>query len=221
MRLPMYLETVLTYLRSKPFQSEVIVVNDGSTDDTSGVVKFFQSSFANLRLIELPSNRGKGYAVRTGMLAGRGKYRLFTDADGATPIEELERLFNAIIGGSDGAIGSRALASEECIVKGSIHRKIIGECFNLIARSLCVNRVRDAQCGFKLFAEKVVIHVFPKLTVDRFGFDVEILYLSRRAGFNVTEVPVNWHNVKGGKVNVFTDSFKMLGDVLKVRLKHY
>ncbi len=221
-RLRVYLEKVLTYLRSTPFQSEVIVVNDGSTDDTSRVVKFFQSPSIQLKLIELPTNRGKGYAVRTGMLAGKGKYRLFTDADGATPIEELERLFKAvIIGRADVAVGSRARPSEECLVQGSLHRKMLGGCFNFIVRSLCVKGIRDTQCGFKLFTEDIVNRVFPKLTVDGFGFDVEILYLSKRSGFAVAEVPVNWHDVKGGKVNVVTDSFRMLSDVVKVMLRHY
>jgi dolichyl-phosphate beta-glucosyltransferase len=219
-RLPAYLDTVLAYLQSAPFQHEVIVVNDGSTDDTSGIVRLFQSTYEQLRLIELLPNRGKGYAVKTGMLAGRGVYRLFTDADGATPIEELERLFRAVLGGADVAIGSRARKSEECIVKGSLHRKILGECFNFVVRSLCFNGIRDTQCGFKLFTEKVVNRVFPNLTLDRFGFDVEILYLSRRAGFSIAEVPVNWHDVKHGKVNIVADSFRMLGDVVKVRLRH-
>ena len=155
------------------------------------------------------------------MLTGKGKYRLFTDADGATPIEELERLFKSVaIDGGDVAVGSRARQSEECTVQGTLHRKILGECFNFMVRSLCVKGIRDTQCGFKLFTEDAVNSIFPNLTLDGFGFDVEILYLLQKAGFSLVEVPVNWHEVKDGKVNVFTDSFRMLCDLLKVRLRH-
>ena len=217
-RLPEYLDSILEYFKDIEVIPEIIVVDDGSTDSTSAVVNTYSISHQNVNLIRLPYNRGKGFSVRTGMLAARNSLRLFADADGATPIKEVERLMGAIKNGADVAIGSRALHNDECLVKGSFHRKVMGAIFNVIVRTMAVKGIFDTQCGFKLFTKESAESVFPLQRINDFGFDVEILYLSRQRGFKIAEVPVNWKDVKSSKVKLFRDSFRMFVDIIKVRV---
>lgn len=216
-RLPRYLELVTEYLGKRGIDHEVIIVDDGSSDRTADVVAGFAKAHPHVRLIGLPANRGKGAAVRAGMCAARGRLRLFADADGATPIGEVERLEKAIAGGADIAVGSRALQDEATHVVGKLHRKVMGTIFNLMVQSLAVPGIRDTQCGFKLFTAQAAAATFPLQRIDGFGFDVETLYLARKNGLRITEVPVNWSDVSGTKVKVGRDSLRMFLDVVRIR----
>ena len=216
-RLPQYLKSILSYLGEKNRSYEILVVDDGSTDSTAAIIKGFTENNPKVKLIQLPRNRGKGFAVKTGMLQSCGSLRLFTDADGATPIEELECLENKIAGGADVAIASRALHSDSCSVIAQLHRQVIGAVFNFIVRTFTVKGIKDTQCGFKLFTSESASVVFPLQNIDDFGFDVEILFIAQKKGFNISEVPVNWSDIKGTKVRLIRDSIRMFLDVIKVR----
>lgn len=217
-RLPSYLERVIGFFAGEPYSCEVIVVDDGSSDGTAALVKALMARHSSLRLEMLPRNRGKGFAVKTGMIAAKGQLRVFADADGATPVEEIRRLLEANGNGADIAIGSRAIKSGHCVVKGRLHRKIMGTVFNGLIRALAVRGINDTQCGFKLFTASAAENIFPRQKITGFGFDVEILFLARRLGYMVAEVPVNWADVGGTKVRLVRDSLRMFGEVLRIRL---
>lgn len=216
-RLPSYLADIVAHLDTQKTLYEIIVVDDGSTDSTAAGVKRIMAANSRISLITLPRNRGKGYAVKIGMLLACGKLRLFTDADGATPITELERLQRAIDGGADVAIASRAMKDDSCTVRAHMHRKVIGAVFNFIVNTIAVKGIHDTQCGFKLFTEKAAQEVFPLQQVDDFGFDVEILFLCRKNGCRIAEIPINWTDVAGSKVKLIRDSWRMFLDIFKIR----
>ena len=219
-RLPTYLKEVIEFFYRQPYPFEVIVVDDGSSDATSAMVKTLMARHSCLRLETLSRNRGKGFAVKTGMNAAKGRLRIFADADGATPIEEIQRLLDANGNGADIAIGSRAMRSDQCVVKGHLHRKIMGTVFNGIIQAFAVRGIHDTQCGFKLFTASAAGCIFPRQRINGFGFDVELLFLARLFGYRVVEVPVNWSDVGGTKVRLVRDSLRMLGEVLQVRFHH-
>jgi dolichyl-phosphate beta-glucosyltransferase len=216
-RLPAYLERVLEYLERQDISYEIIIVDDGSNDSTAEIVARIMRENIKVKLIRLPHNQGKGSAVRAGMLLASGRLRLFTDADGATPIAELERLQNALASGADVAIASRAIKDDSCRVNSHLHRRVIGAIFNFIVGTLTVKGIHDTQCGFKLFTSEVAEAVFPRQRVDDFGFDVEVLYLCQRYGYRIAEVPVNWTDIAGSKVNLIRDSLRMFTDIFKIR----
>lgn len=216
-RLPPYLSSIITYLERRGGSAEIIVVDDGSQDGTGAAILPLTATYPFLRLIPLGKNMGKGFAVRTGMLAARGALRLFCDADGATPIGELYRLERAISDGADIAIGSRAIRQNDCRVEGTLHRKYLGISYNLLVRLLAVQGFQDTQCGFKLFRGEVAERLFAAQTLRGFGFDVEVLFLARRCGYSVQEVAVNWQDRPGGKVRLLRDSTRMLLDLVKLR----
>jgi len=220
-RLPPYLAGILAYLEAQPFSSEVIIVDDGSQDSTAAVVEGFAAGNARVRLVRLPQNQGKGYAVKTGMLSANGMLRLFTDADGATPITELPGLKKAIEAGADVAVGSRALRDDAHTVKTQFHRKLMGTVFNVIVRTLTVKGINDTQCGFKLFTAEAANTAFPLQRIHDFGFDVEVLYICHKKGFRIVEVSVNWTDVPGTKVRLIRDSLRMFKDVVKIRLNDW
>lgn len=217
-RLPSYLARILTYLDEERIDAEIIVVDDGSRDGTAAVVTEFSRVHDRVRLISLPRNRGKGHAVRTGMLVAAGNLALFADADGATPIEELKRLEKAIAGGADVAIASRAHHDECCTLRVHLHRKVIGTIFNFLVTTLAVPGIRDTQCGFKLFKRDAARAVFARQLIDDFGFDVEVLFLCKKLGYLTAEIPVSWSDVKGSKVSLWRDSLRMFADIFIVRL---
>lgn len=219
-RLPAALIDIIDYLENGPSNWEIVVVDDGSRDGTAAIVKKFEKIRGQIRLIQLPKNYGKGHAVKTGVLNTKGKLVLFCDADGATPIAEIERLKSAITKGADLAFGSRALKSEETAVKTSWYRKYPGRIFNFLVNLVVLPGVKDTQCGFKLFTAEAVQKIFPKQTADRWSFDVEILLIARKIGLNAAEVSVNWTNVPGSKVNLLTDSIKMARDMFIFRWRH-
>jgi dolichyl-phosphate beta-glucosyltransferase len=216
-RLPRYLKQIIDYFAVRGTRYEVIVVDDGSVDATASVVHKISAKNHRIKLITLPANRGKGHAVKTGMLAATGKLALFADADGATPIGEVERLKHAIEGGADVAIASRAMREQGCQVRAQLHRKIMGSVFNFVVTTVAVKGINDTQCGFKLFKREAAQAVFPLQRIDDFGFDVEILFLCRKNRCKISEVPVNWTEVKGSKVGLVRDSLRMLVDVFRVR----
>jgi len=216
-RLPVYLARILEYLELQDISYEIIVVDDGSHDLTAEVVDRFKQENVRVKLIRLSRNGGKGCAVRAGMLQASGKLRLFADADGATPIAELERLQKAIDSGADVAIASRAMKDDSCIINAHLHRKVIGRVFHYIVTTLTVKGIHDTQCGFKLFTAEAAQAVFPLQRIDDFGFDVEILYLCQRYGYRIAEVPVNWTDIAGSKVSLIRDSLRMFADIFRIR----
>lgn len=215
-RLPPYLKELTAYLKNLGISHEVIVVDDGSKDETTQVVSSFQKEYRNLKLIRLPDNQGKGYAVKTGILAATGKYRLFTDADGAIAVTEIERFLDIAMTGVDIVIGSKALSPSF----GKWHRKIPGKIFNILVRLLAIKGIRDTQCGFKLFTAEAAQELFSLQSIYGYCFDVEILFLARLKGYEVAEIPVVWSGVRGGKVRIIRDSWWMACDLFRIR-KNY
>ena len=210
------LEAIAGYLDALREDYEVLVVDDGSSDGTGRVVE--AAGGRRVRLLRLPENRGKGAAVRAGVLASRGDEILFSDADLATPIGELPKLRAALARGCDIAIGSRALAGSEVQVRQHPLRQEMGRTFNRLVRVLVLEGFRDTQCGFKLFRGEVGRELFARATLDGFAFDVEILLLAR-SRYKVAEVPVVWRHVEQSKVSPGRDAARMLWDVVKLRWK--
>lgn len=217
-RLPEYLESMVAYFRRLPAEYEILVVNDGSRDATAAVVERYGKDNARIRLISLPHNCGKGAAVKAGMAAATGGLRLFADADGATPVTEYARLQAAVAVGADVAIASRAVRDTSRTVKRWQRRRVFSAVFNVMVRILLVRGIRDTQCGFKLFTAAAAEKLFARQRLNGFSFDVELLAIAMRTGLRVTEVPVNWVGIPGGKVNLVRDSWRMFRDLLRIRL---
>jgi dolichyl-phosphate beta-glucosyltransferase len=219
-RLPPTLLDLVDYFDQQSLAYEIIVVDDGSNDSTSQVVRKFERVREQVKLIQLPKNYGKGHAVRLGALNTHGKVILFADADGATPVVEFERLYTAIQNGAEIAIGSRALYSNDTRVSTSFHRKVFGRIFNTFVNSLLLPELKDTQCGFKMFSRSAGLFLFKQQRSDRFSFDVELLYIARKAHIAIKEIPVNWTNIPGSKVNLLIDSIKMFRDLFRFKVWH-
>ena len=217
-RLPATLETLCSYLESSPLRAkEIVVVDDGSTDQTAAIVREWSVRNPMVRLLQNPGNRGKGYAVRAGFGEARCEWVLFTDADLSTPIEDLARLEAAIAAsGAGGAIGSRALDRKLVGKRQSLGREISGRVFNLFVRLVTGLPYRDTQCGFKLFRRDVAQALAARQKLEGFGFDVEILFIARRLGYRVEEVAVRWYNAEGTKGSLLK-GLAAFGDPLRVR----
>lgn len=198
--------------------TEIIVVDDGSTDGTARVAREWLQSMPCLRVVSNETNRGKGYSVRQGMLQARGRIALFTDADLSSPIEECERLFAAIQAGNDVAIGSRAIDRTLIVVHQSRFREVAGIVFNRFVRLFTGLPIEDTQCGFKAFRLPACRIIFEQQRIAGFGFDPEILFLARRHGLRIAEVPVHWSHNPATKVHVYRDSIEMFFDLLRIRL---
>jgi glycosyltransferase involved in cell wall biosynthesis len=219
-RLGNTLRAVVDYLRQNAPDAEVIVVDDGSADDTAELARRAFADAGSLRtsVISYKSNLGKGRAVRLGLLAARGDVALFSDADLSTPITEAPKLVEPIIRGEyDVTFGSRALDRELIGVHQSWRREQGGRVFNLVVRVATGMPFWDTQCGFKAFRMSICRPLIEAATIDRFGFDVELLYLAFRAGLRLKEIPVRWDHNEGSKITLFTDSFKMVNEVGLIR----
>ena len=219
-RLGNTLESVVDYMRQNYPEGEVIVVDDGSADDTATLARRALAGRGTLRtsVISYKSNLGKGRAVRLGLLAARGDVALFSDADLSTPISETPKLIDPILNNqADVTFGSRALDRNLIGVHQSWRREQGGRVFNLAVRLATGMPFWDTQCGFKAFKMSVCRPLIEAATVDRFGFDVELLYLAYRAGLRLREVAVRWDHNEGSKISLFSDSFKMLGEVGLIR----
>jgi dolichyl-phosphate beta-glucosyltransferase len=216
-RLEPTLCSYLDYCRGTQRSVEIIVVDDGSRDETSGVVEHLAEAYPELRLIRLAENRGKGYAVRSGVVNARGNLVLFADADGATPLGEVVRLEQAVSAGADIAIGSRVLDTDGVTVKARFYRRVMGRAFHRLVETLTVRDVKDTQCGFKLFRGQVAHDLFSRMRMNGFSFDVEVLMMAQRRGYRVAEVPVNWTHQPGSKVNLVLDSARMARDLFVIR----
>jgi dolichyl-phosphate beta-glucosyltransferase len=214
------LDKVLAYIATQADfagKTEVIVVNDGSRDNTAEIVKGYAAKNPAVRLAENPGNRGKGYSVRNGMMRATGDIRLFSDADLSSPISEAPKLIAAIAAGNDVAIGSRWLDSRTQTERQSFFRQLIGRLFNLLLRAFLGIREKDTQCGFKAFTSRASEAIFPRQLIERWGFDPELIYLARRSGFKIAEVPVAWAHDERSKLNPIKDGFKMGMEILRVR----
>jgi len=216
-RLRPTLDALLRHTREQNWDAEIVVVNDGSTDNTAQIVREYNQSHPQILLLENPGNRGKGYSVRNGMLHARGDICLFTDADLSSPIEEAEKLFDAIGRGADIAIGSRWLRVELQTERQPLYRQLFGRIFNLALRVILGLRFADTQCGFKAFRREAAQRIFPLQKIERWGWDPEILFLARRAGLRVEEVPVLWAHSEGTRLHPLRDGLKMFLEVLRIR----
>jgi glycosyltransferase involved in cell wall biosynthesis len=211
------LDKILRYVTQHGWDAEIIVVNDGSHDQTVEIVRERALKHACLRLLENPGNRGKGYSVRNGMLQASGETLLFTDADLSSPIEEASKLFAAIKTGCDVAIGSRWLQSELQTQKQPLYRQLFGRIFNLLLRITLGLRFKDTQCGFKAFTRRSARVIFPLQQIEGWGFDPELLFLARKFGFKVAEIPVGWAHREGTRINPLRDGARMFGEMLQIR----
>ena len=211
------LESVVSCVRQRGWLAEIVVVNDGSRDQTAALVREFAAAAPEVRLLENPGNRGKGYSVRSGLLQAFGEVVMFTDADLSAPIEEAEGLFNAIAAGADIAIGSRWLERTRQTIRQPLYRQFFGRCFNAVTRTVMGLPFADTQCGFKAFTRAAAQTVFQLQTIDGWGFDPEILFIALKRGFRIAEVPVSWAHDERTRISYLKDGIRMLEDIAQVR----
>jgi dolichyl-phosphate beta-glucosyltransferase len=216
-RISASLDKVMHYASQRGGTMEVIVVNDGSRDATADIVRQYAVQHPSLRLIENPGNRGKGFSVRNGMLHARGDILLFSDADLSSPIEEADKLFAALQAGADVAIGSRWVQKELQVIPQPLHRQLLGRMFNLALRLVLGLDFKDTQCGFKAFRRSAAELVFAQQKIERWGFDPELLYLAKRAGLRIAEVPVGWSHSEGTRINPLRDGLRMFAELFQIR----
>ena len=214
------LRRIRNYLAARDYPTEIVVVDDGSADRTAEVARMELAGFPHGEVIRYRPNRGKGFAVRTGIAATRGAHVLFTDADLSTPIEEVERAFHLLSRGSDLVAGSRG-HGETVVVRQPFYRLAAARVFKLFRDGLVGDLgVYDTQCGFKLFRGEVARDVFARQRVDRFMFDSETLFIARQLGHRVVEMPVEWGDVPGSKVRVVRGALELIPELLSIRLRH-
>ena len=216
-RIDATLQKISAHAAQQHWNVEIIVVNDGSSDGTAAIVQSHAARCPGVRLIENPGNRGKGFSVRNGMLHAHGEILLFSDADLSSPIAEADKLFAAIAGGADIAIGSRWLDVELQTKRQPLYRQLFGRIYNLALRLILGLRFKDTQCGFKAFNRRAAEALFSAQKIERWGFDPELLYLARRFHLKVKEVPVEWAHREGTRINPLRDGLRMLLDIFRVR----
>lgn len=214
-----HLKEIMDYLKKKRFKTEVIVVNDGSKDDTLNKLKDFNKRY-KFEILNYDVNKGKGYAIRKGMLQARGEYRLFTDIDLSTPINEIDN-FLPLIEKYHIVIGTRKSKGAKLIVHQHKARELLGKCFTFLSQIMLNTHVSDFTCGFKCFSQKSVDKIFPQLTINRWGFDSEILYLATKYNLSIKEVTVQWKNDPLTKVKFPQDIIRSLGDLITIRLNDF
>jgi dolichyl-phosphate beta-glucosyltransferase len=218
LRLPATLRAVRDYLDGAGEEYEVIVVDDGSTDDTVAAARRLEDGWPQLSVLALARNTGKGAAVREGMLRASGSQRVFSDADLSTPIEELPRLRERLTGNCHVAIASRGMAESDLAIRQPTWRESMGRLYNVFLRLLVLPDIRDSQCGFKVYTATAAEACFGPLKTMRFGFDAEVLVRARKHGWDIAEVPVRWRHVEASRVSSVRDSTRMLFDLVRLRL---
>jgi len=215
-RLPPTLKEVVEYLKKQNFSWEVLVVNDGSNDNTAKVVAEFAQSHPNVRLIDNKTNQGKGAVVKQGMLEAKGEWRLFMDADNSTPISEVEE-FWPFIRDYEVIIGSRYVQGSKITEKQPFIRRFISRAGNILIQLLILPGIQDTQCGFKMFSQKATEAIFPKQRFMRWSFDMEILAIAKKAGFKIKEVPVVWRNAPQSKLKAVKAALRTLKDLFLIK----
>ncbi len=216
-RIEVTLERVLSCADRCGWDAEVLIVDDGSSDDTVEIVQRWALRHQRLHLIKNGKNRGKGYSVRNGLLQAAGEIVMFTDADLSAPMEEAERLFAAIRAGADVAIGSRWLAKQRQTVRQPLYRRFFGRCFNKLTRVVMGLPFKDTQCGFKAFKREAAQVVFRLQTIERWGFDPELLFIARKLKYRIDEVPVTWGHDERSRISYLKDGMKMLEEMAEIR----
>ncbi len=211
------LEQILDHVRRQNWNAEVVVVDDGSRDDTLSIASRFAATHPAVRILRNPENRGKGYSVRHGMLEARGEILLFTDADLSSPISEAGKLFAALESGADVAIGSRWIDPSLQFQRQSLKRQALSRLYNWFLRIVLLFPYRDTQCGFKAFTRAAAAKIFPLQRITRWGFDPEILYLAHHLRLKVAEVPVAWGHEEGSQLHVWRDGARMAWDAIRIR----
>jgi dolichyl-phosphate beta-glucosyltransferase len=220
LRLPPFLQGLITCCRQSRLRYEIIVVDDGSTDKTAENVLALKKTFEGLSLLSLGRNHGKGHAVKQGLLSAHGDVALFMDADGSTPSSEIERNLGFFQEGYDMVIGSRLLPGAGCRVEASLLRRHLGSLFNFLVSHLLIKGIKDTQCGFKMFRYGIIRPLWEKVQIQGFGFDLEVLFLAQKMGYKILEVPVNWKHVDHSKIHLIKDSFKMLTNIFQIKHLH-
>jgi dolichyl-phosphate beta-glucosyltransferase len=211
------LDEVLRCVQMRGWHAEILVVNDGSTDRTAAIVGQFSQLHPEVRLLNNPKNRGKGFSVRHGVLQAVGEIVMFTDADLSAPMEEAERLFEALHQGADIAIGSRWLEQDRQTHKQPLYRQFFGRCFNAITRLVMGLPFADTQCGFKAFRRPVAQTIFQLQRIERWGFDPELLFIALKRGYKIQEVPVTWGHDERSRLSYLKDGIKMLEEIAYIR----
>lgn len=215
-RLPLTLIDVDKHLSEQEYSYEIIIVNDGSTDATAEIVNRFRPLIENLKLVDSKENRGKGAAVRQGMLAARGNWRLFLDADNSTSIVEFNKMMPYIDEGYEIIIGSRAVKGAKMNPPQIIHKRLLGRLGNYFIQLVALRGVKDSQCGFKCFSEEAALRIFPLSKIDGWGFDVESLALAKALGYQIKEMPVHWINDRRSHVS-WKSYLQVFWETVKVR----
>jgi glycosyltransferase involved in cell wall biosynthesis len=216
-RIEATLASVLECVETRHWDAEILVVDDGSTDNTAAIVQKWMARNPHLHLVKNPGNRGKGYSVRNGLLQAAGNIVMFTDADLSAPIEEAELLIEAIDAGADVAIGSRWLDKQMQSVHQPLYRRFFGRCFNWVTRKVIGLPFRDTQCGFKAFRRDTAQTIFRLQTIERWGFDPEILFIARKLKYTIVEVPVTWGHDERSRISYLKDGMKMLEEMGQIR----
>ena len=217
-RLPSTLVDIDKYLSTVEYSYEILVVNDGSKDNTAEIVRKMSATIKNLKVVDNPVNRGKGAVVHDGMLIAKGNYRLFMDADNSTSIDQVEKMLPLLKDGVDVVIGSRAIKGAKLEPPEPIYRQIPGKLGNLLIQLLLLPGIWDTQCGFKAFSEETAEDVFRYMKITGWGFDIEALALSKKLGYVIKEIPVRWVNeAEGSKVGM-SAYLKVLVETFKIRL---
>ncbi|HAN32705.1 MAG TPA: glycosyl transferase [Myxococcales bacterium] len=219
-RLPASLTEITAWMRSHKVRGEIIVVDDGSSDETAALADQFAADHDNVQVVSLTQNKGKGAAVRRGVQMAQYEWVLFSDADLSTPIEEAQRLAEVASNGVEVVIGSRDVADSRIERHQPWYREAMGRTFNRIVQLLAIEGFRDTQCGFKLLSREAAQRCFGHMTIERFAFDVEVLYLAQRFGYRIEEVGVRWVNDERTTVDPLRDATKMFVDVLRIRRRH-
>lgn len=220
-RLGPTIETVVAYLSAQPYASELIVVDDGSSDRTAGLAReLLDPVCIPHQVLVNEHNRGKGYSVKRGMTHSTGELALFSDADLSTPIEHAADLMATIEAGTDIAIGSRVAPGADIEVHQPLPREMAGRMFSVVQRGILGSGIKDTQCGFKMFTRQAVELVFPHQRLDRWAFDAELIFIALRLGLRVVEVPVHWRNDAETKVRALSDGLRMVADLVAIRRMH-